>query len=119
MLSHPERAWWFAGDFMPPRMATDHPHFVGYEASSRMSEIIERFNTEEHEVFATSKDGKFRLIQVRWDNFPKSLELYPELIKLAKSSGILKRYEGLDELVQLWQPEPKPKKPRKTFRSYA
>ena len=121
MFMHPERAWWYAGDFMPPRMELSDPHFVGYEASSRISEILERFNTEQHQVFATEKDGRFRLIQVRWDNLPKSLELYPELIKLAESSGILKRYEGLEELAQLWKPEPKQSASRtqKTFKSYA
>lgn len=43
MFDHPERVWWYAGDFMQPRLMNTHKHYVGYEASARLTDALTRF----------------------------------------------------------------------------
>lgn len=63
--------WWYAKDFMPPSIGFDHPHFVGYEASARMSDVV----SEYPELFEVSKDGKYRTIRLRFEK----ISLYPDV----------------------------------------
>ena len=58
MLTNKNKKWWSAKDFQYG------DYFVGYEASSRMSEIINKYG----EYIKVAKDGRFRIISIDWDN---------------------------------------------------
>jgi len=115
MFDHPERHWWFAGDFMQPRLSNKHKHFVGYEASARMSDTVSMFNADDKpKLFVVRRKEKFRMVQVNWLAFPECLKAYPRLIKLAEGTDILRRFEGLADRVQEYKPKP----PKPKFKSY-
>lgn len=115
ILSHPERIWWFAGDFMQPRLSNEHPHYVGYEASARLTDALSMFNQPEAELFETKKDGKFRMVAINWREFENCLKVYPRLIKLAELTDIMSRFDGLKDRVNEYKPKEKKKV---TFKSY-
>lgn len=58
MLDHPEKEWWYASDFQKA------PYFVGYEASARMSDIVREYPS----LVDVDKDGRFRILRIRWGN---------------------------------------------------
>ncbi len=118
MLYHPEKSWWIAQDFMPPAIEKSHPHHVGYEATARMSDLLNRYGQEDKvAVFEVTKLNKFRAVRVKWENFEQSLKDYPDLIPLAERTDILKRFAGLIERVEDYK-LPEKAKPAK-FASYA
>lgn len=118
MFYHPEKAWWVAQDFMPPAIATTHPHHVGYEASARLTDLLKKYNQEDQPlVFAVEKQGKFRAVRMKWETFEDSLKRFPELIEIAERTDILRRYAGLVDRVAEYKPKPVATKPK--FKSYA
>lgn len=40
------------------------PYFVGYEATARMSELIEKYPN----LLIAGKDGRFRTLSINWNN---------------------------------------------------
>lgn len=58
MLDHPEKEWWYASDFQKG------PYFVGYEATARMSDIVREYPS----LVDVDKDGRFRILRIRWEN---------------------------------------------------
>ena len=58
MLKHPEIKWWYAKDFQHGN------YFVGYEASARMSELVQMYPN----VLIAERDGRFRTLRVNWKN---------------------------------------------------
>ena len=68
MLTEKNRTWWSAKDFQ-----TD-PYFVGYEATARMSDLINKYD----DLIKVSKDGRFRILAINWE----SKELEDELKRL-------------------------------------
>lgn len=58
MLTNKSKKWWSAKDFQYGE------NFVGYEASSRMSEILNKYG----DLIDVAKDGRFRIISINWNN---------------------------------------------------
>lgn len=58
MLENKEKTIWTAKDFQSGK------YFVGYEATARMSELLNRYPT----LFIVGKDGRFRTLSINWDN---------------------------------------------------
>lgn len=58
MLENPQTKWWYAKDFQHGK------YFIGYEASARMSDLYRMKPT----LFKASKDGRFRILSINWDN---------------------------------------------------
>lgn len=120
MFLNPDKTWWIAQDFMPPAVSKDDPLHVGYEATARLSDLLNKYNPEDMElppVFATERQNKFRAVRVRWEDFEQSLKNHPELIALAECTPIMSRFIGLRDKLATYRPEPKPEK--QVFKSYA
>lgn len=64
MCALPSKEWWYATDFMQPRMQFDNAFYVGYEASSRMSKL----STKYHYMFEVAKDGKYRIMRFKYED---------------------------------------------------
>lgn len=58
MLTNPFKKWWSAKDFQGGK------HFVGYEASARMSELCSKYPM----LIKRNMDGRFRIIGINWDD---------------------------------------------------
>lgn len=58
MLENREKTIWTAKDFQSGR------YFVGYEATARMSELVNRYPA----LFIVGKDGRFRTLSINWEN---------------------------------------------------
>ena len=58
MLNNPNKQWWSAKDFQRGE------HFVGYEATARISELVKKYPT----LFIVGKDGRFRIIAIDWSS---------------------------------------------------
>ena len=61
MLSNPQKVWWYAKDFLAGK------YFVGYEATARMSELVNMYPT----IFFVNKDGRFRILAIDWESTGK------------------------------------------------
>lgn len=55
------KKWWKAQDLMN---AGEGHLFIGYEATARLSEIIQEFP----QMFEVKKEGRFRLARMRFEN---------------------------------------------------
>lgn len=67
--NHGKKTYFYAYDFMPPRMSMDDECFVGYEASARMSELARDFP----DLIESGKDGKYRTLRFRFENVGMAL----------------------------------------------
>lgn len=67
MLKNRDRIWWSAKDFQSGE------HFVGYEATARMSEIMR------YPFVKSGKDGRFRVLSIDW-NKEDDINEYLEMI---------------------------------------
>lgn len=56
MLNNPQKKVWYAKDFQSGKW------FIGYEASARMSEMIDKYN----EILIVGQDGRFRTLSIDW-----------------------------------------------------
>ena len=66
MLENKDKNIWTAKDFQSGK------HFVGYEASARMSDL-----TRLHpELFIVGKDGRFRTLSINWEQEKEIEELF-------------------------------------------
>lgn len=65
MVSNPSKVWWYAYDFMPPRMSFEDPLFVGYEATARMSDLLRMYPY----MFEAGKDGKYRTLRFKREDW--------------------------------------------------
>ena len=75
MLDNPQKQVWLAKDFQHGE------NFIGYEASARMSELAQIYEN----ILIVGKYGRFRTLQVNWDNVEevnKVKELLDELEKI-------------------------------------
>lgn len=57
MLENKDKNVWTAKDFQSGE------HFVGYEASARMSDLIRMYP----DLFIIGKDGRFRTLSIDWE----------------------------------------------------
>ena len=57
MLDNPGKKYWTASDFQHGE------HFVGYEATARMSELINKHP----ELIIPGKEGRFRTLSLDWN----------------------------------------------------
>lgn len=118
MFMHTERHWWYAYDFMVPNLPLTHAHCIGYEASARFSDLMSKYNCiDKIDVFETRKEGRYRVLRPRYELFEEILKQHPDLIPLAEETDIVKRFEGLEKVVENYKPVHKKKKI--TFKSYA
>ena len=100
---------------MQPRLMNTHKHYVGYEASARLTDALSKFNEEgKPQLFLTEKQEKFRVVRVNWAELKECLKAYPQLIRIADTTDIMRRFEGLSTEVEAYRP--KPAKPK--FKSY-
>lgn len=58
MLTNKNKRIWTAKDFQKG------PYFVGYEASARMSELMNMY----YDILEVGRDGRFRTLSINWDN---------------------------------------------------
>lgn len=58
MLEHKEHKVWKASDFQSGEF------FIGYEATARMSDLMRIYP----EQFIVGKDGRFRTLEINWEN---------------------------------------------------
>ena len=58
MLTNKDKQWWSAKDFQSGE------HFVGYEATARMSELIDKYD----DLILVGKDGRFRILSINWNS---------------------------------------------------
>lgn len=70
-----KQTYFYAYDFMPPRMSMDDECFVGYEASARMSELARDYP----DLIESGKDGKYRTLRFRFENVGVALTKLPEI----------------------------------------
>lgn len=57
MLTNKDKKEWKASDFQYGE------YFVGYEASARMSDLLNKYPT----LFIVGKDGRFRTLSINWE----------------------------------------------------
>lgn len=57
MLENKDKEVWSAKDFQSGE------HFVGYEASARMSDLVRMYP----DIFIIGKDGRFRTLSINWE----------------------------------------------------
>ena len=57
MINNKDKKVWTAKDFQYGK------YFVGYEASPRMSELLNMYP----ELFKVGRDGRFRTLEINWD----------------------------------------------------
>lgn len=57
MLSNPDKKVWTAKDFQSSK------YFIGYEASARMSELMDSIYND---ILIVGKDGRFRTLEINW-----------------------------------------------------
>ena len=65
MLDNPGKKYWTASDFQHGE------HFVGYEATARMSELINKHP----ELIIPGKEGRFRTLSLDWNKEKEIKEL--------------------------------------------
>ena len=58
MLTERNKIWWSAKDFQMD------PYFVGYEATARMSDLINKYD----DLIKVGKDGRFRILSINWNS---------------------------------------------------
>ena len=58
MLENPNKKVWDARDFQKGK------YFVGYEATARMSELVNMYPT----LIIVGKDGRFRTLEINWED---------------------------------------------------
>ncbi len=57
MLENKDKEVWTAKDFQGGK------HFVGYEASARMSDLVRMYP----DLLIVSKEGRFRVLSINWE----------------------------------------------------
>lgn len=65
MLDNPGKKHWTASDFQKGQ------YFVGYEATARMSELINKYSN----IIIPGKDGRFRTLSLDWNKEKEIKEL--------------------------------------------
>lgn len=78
MLDNPNKKEWLAKDFQKPM------YFIGYEATARMSELANLYG----DILIVGKDGRFRTLQINWENKEE----------VNKIKGLLEELEKIDEV---------------------
>lgn len=58
MLKNKDKRYWYAKDFQHGE------NFVGYEATARMSELIDMYG----DLIEVAKDGRFRVLAINWES---------------------------------------------------
>jgi hypothetical protein len=76
MLMNKQKKWWSAKDFQ--QMNT--PHFVGYEATARMSEVINNYP----QLVERGRDGRFRTLRIKWEDIDLWISTLPKTIKVTR-----------------------------------
>lgn len=71
MLDNPGKKYWTASDFQHGE------HFVGYEATARMSELINKYSN----IIIPGKDGRFRTLTIDW-NKEKEIKEIKEFLEM-------------------------------------
>lgn len=71
MLDNPNKKIWYAKDFQYG------DHFIGYEASARMSDVIRMYP----DIFIVGKDGRFRTLEIDWTK-EKEIKEIKEMLEL-------------------------------------
>lgn len=66
-----EQQWFFAYDFMPPRMTLDYIYCVGYEATARFAELAGRYP----EMIESLPSGKYKKRRIKWDEIDRWLPM--------------------------------------------
>lgn len=69
-----QQEWFYAYDFMPPRMTLDYVYCVGYEATARFAELAGKYP----DMIESVSDGKYKKRRIRWDTMSQWL---PQLDK--------------------------------------
>ncbi len=69
--------WFYPPDFMPPTISISHPHFVGYEASARFSELAKKYP----EMIESRRDGKYFYRRIKVENIGNFFPTIPESFK--------------------------------------
>lgn len=71
MLDNPSKKFWTASDFQHGE------HFVGYEATARMSELLTKYSN----ILIPGKDGRFRTLSLDW-NKEKEIKKLKQLFEV-------------------------------------
>lgn len=71
MLENPSKRVWDARDFQNGK------YFVGYEATARISELVKQYPT----LFIIGKDGRFRTIEINWDDV-ETIDFLKDLLEI-------------------------------------
>ena len=69
MLDNKNTKYWKATDFQSGK------YYVGYEATARMSDLVRMYP----ELFIITKDGRFRLLSINWDEVKTINEIKEKL----------------------------------------
>jgi len=80
MLTNRDKVWWFPADF---NQLGSH-HFVGYEATARLSEVAQKYP----DMIRSEKDGKFIKRSIRWENMSLWIDQLPATIKVTKKERV-------------------------------
>lgn len=70
MIDNPKKKIWKASDFQKGK------YFVGYEATARMSDLKRTYPN----IFNVGKEGRFRTLELNWNNKRDIELLYSRLI---------------------------------------
>jgi hypothetical protein len=71
MLENPSKRVWDERDFQKGK------YFVGYEATARISELVKQYPT----LFIIGKDGRFRTIEINWDDV-ETIDFLKDLLEI-------------------------------------
>lgn len=77
ILDNPQKKVWYAKDFQYGK------YFVGYEATARMSDLIRMYPN----LFNVGKDGRFRTIELNWENEKEINEMKKLLDSIGEDNG--------------------------------
>jgi hypothetical protein len=110
-----KQEWFFAYDFMPPRLSLDYVYCVGYEATARFAELAGKYP----EMIESQNAGKYKKRRILWDDMAKWLPLLPKDLRyMFHRTGTTKDIRTATEPTKISEPAT-PAEPKRAVRYHA
>lgn len=106
-----KQEWFFAYDFMPPRLSLDYIYCVGYEATARFAELAGKYP----DMIESQSAGKYKKRRILWDNMSVWLPQLPKDLRyMFHRTGTTKELRAPSEPTRV--NENLPSEPKKAIR---